>query len=398
MQRPLKIAIGVHGRFHAFDVAKALHQLGQEVTLFTNYPAFASQRFGLQGIQVRSFALHGAVTRGLGRIGKGRLLKPMEAALHQWFGRWLAGQLRVNTHHVVNIYSGIAAESLILRTVGHIGTLCLLERASTHIRAQSRLLKEEAQRTNTIIDAPSNWMVAREEQEYHLADHINVLSSFSRHTFLEEGLKPEKLTVTHLGVNATQFRAPLEVIRDRMSSIQLGKRLRIVYVGQIGFRKGLWDIGEIARRLSEHSFEMTLVGTVLPEAISCLNTLPAWVTVVGHQPQSELPEWYAKADVFLFPTIEDGFPTVLGQAQAAGLPIIATTNCSAPDFLEEGKNGWIVPIRAPQQIVEQLQWCHTHRAELAAIVEYTYQNPVVRDWLDVGSDYLTLMQRLVAEQ
>jgi glycosyltransferase involved in cell wall biosynthesis len=395
---PLNIAIGVHGRFHAFDVAKALTQLGQKVTLFTNYPAFAKKRFGIEAIPLHSFALHGAITRGLGRIGKGQLLPKLEPWLHQSFGRWLAYQIPKHNFDVLNVYSGVAEEVLTKRRQGKIGTVCVLERASTHILTQYRLLSEEAARTHTYIDAPSPWMIAREEREYPLAEHINVLSSFCRDTFLSHGFRANQLTITPLGVSTAQFRAVPQTIEARCEQILSNAPLKIIYVGQVSFRKGLQDLEAVIRTMPADAFEFTLVGTVLPEARAIVTRFPTNVTVAGHQPQPSLKEWYQKADIFLFPTIEDGFPVVLAQAQAAGLPILATTNCSAPDFIEEGKSGWIVPIRAPERIVEQLEWCHANRPALAEMVRYTYENPYVRDWLDVGRDYLTLMQRLVAQR
>lgn len=398
VQRPLKIAIGVHGRFHAFDVAKALHQLGQEVTLFTNYPTLATHRFGLEAIQLRSFALHGAVTRGVSRLGQGNLLKQVESTLHQWFGKWLAQAITSQSYDVIDLYSGIAEETLQHRHKEHSHIPCLLERGSAHIRTQSRLLNEEEIRTGAPQNKPSSWMIAREEREYAGADHINLLSSFAYRTFAEEGVSTDRLSVTPLGVNVAHFRAPLKVIEQRCQRILSGAPLQILYVGQISYRKGFHDIREVARILSNKSFCFTLVGSPATEIQSRSDASLSHLRMVGHQPQEQLSEWYRQADLFLFPTVEDGFGMVLAQAQAAGLPIITTTNCSGPDFIAEGKSGWIVPIRAPRQIVEQLEWCDTHRAGLAEMVEYTYQNAVVRDWLDVGRDYLTLMQRLVAER
>ena len=46
MKSALKIAIGVHGRFHAFELGRALLELGADVRVFTNYPAFIAERFG----------------------------------------------------------------------------------------------------------------------------------------------------------------------------------------------------------------------------------------------------------------------------------------------------------------------------------------------------------------
>jgi glycosyltransferase involved in cell wall biosynthesis len=103
-------------------------------------------------------------------------------------------------------------------------------------------------------------------------------------------------------------------------------------------------------------------------------------------PEAQLREAYEWGDVFLFPTIEDGFAAVLTQASAAGLPILATTNCGAPDFIRDGETGWVMPIRAPQQFIDRLAWCDTHRvalAEMASRVAHQFQP---RTWDDVARD------------
>ena len=64
----MKIAIVVHGRFHAFDLARALSERGHQVTLFTNYPQWAARRFGLGKVEVRSFWAHGIASRLVARV------------------------------------------------------------------------------------------------------------------------------------------------------------------------------------------------------------------------------------------------------------------------------------------------------------------------------------------
>jgi glycosyltransferase involved in cell wall biosynthesis len=108
-------------------------------------------------------------------------------------------------------------------------------------------------------------------------------------------------------------------------------------------------------------------------------------------PEVNLPEVYAWGDVFLLPTIEDGFAVVLAQAQAAGLPLIATTNCGAPDIIEGGGQGFIVPVRTPAAIIERLEWCNTNREELARMVERLYEEPPRRSWDDVASDFIRVV-------
>jgi glycosyltransferase involved in cell wall biosynthesis len=114
----------------------------------------------------------------------------------------------------------------------------------------------------------------------------------------------------------------------------------------------------------------------------------------GRRPESELPEWYANSDIFVFPTIEDGFAVVLAQANANALPIITTTNCSGPDLVEDGKSGWVVPIRDPQAFVDRLMWCDAHRAQLAGMVHGIFDSHTSRTWDDVATDFESICANL----
>lgn len=395
MARPLRIAIAVHGRFHAFDVARTLSELGHEVTVFTNYPQSRTKRYGIGHLKVVSFLPHLAMNQAIARLRAPRIAERTEPLLHKWFGGWAKVQLTKQRWDVVNLYSGIAEETL---RAPRCATAFLMERGSTHIRAQAQILQEEAERTGYPQEQPSTWMIAREEREYQLTDHITLLSSFARETFQQQGFPLEKVSVIPLGVNAAHFRASPETVDARCQRIMRGDPLHVLYVGRVCFRKGFWDHVRIMQSLNNERFRFTLVGSVLPEVEGLREHLPTSnIAFFGHQPQTELFPWYSKGDLFFLPTIEDGFAMVLSQAQANGLPIIATTNCSAPDFLEKGKSGWIVPIRQSAHTVEILEWCDSHRAELADMVRYTYQNPVVRDWMEVGRDYQALMYKLAKD-
>src|SRR5205823_1206331 len=112
----------------------------------------------------------------------------------------------------------------------------------------------------------------------------------------------------------------------------------------------------------------------------------AYIKFLPRQPQFSLPSIYREADVFLFPTIEDGYAVVLAQAQAAGLPILATANCGAPDILQENENGWVLPIRSPLAFIQKLEWCDLNRGALARMVRCTYEAFRPRDWSEVASD------------
>jgi glycosyltransferase involved in cell wall biosynthesis len=379
----MRMALVAHGRFHAFDVARELIARGHDVTLFTNYPGWAAQRFGVPSDRVRSLLTHGVASRLTAKLSAQTIAGRREVWLHEWFGRWACRELARQSWDVIHIWSGVAEETL----RGPTGSAeTLLMRGSAHIRSQDRLLCEEEQRTGTRQTRPSSWMIAREEREYELADAIVVLSTFAWSTFTTHGVPPDKLLLLPLGAQVKSFYPPRSVVDARRQRIVSGAPLRVLYVGTLAFQKGLWDLAVVARQLHTEPFQFHCVGSISREAASVVADLAGQVTVHPKVPQANLPAMYAWADVFLFPTIQDGYAIVLAQAAASALPIIATTNCAGPDLVIEGETGWVVPIRSQERIVDRLRWCADHRAELATMVEHIYVDFRSRDWADVAAD------------
>src|SRR5205814_3538235 len=100
------------------------------------------------------------------------------------FGRWAARELAKDRWDVVHSWSGISEE--IFDRPENRRFANFIMRGSAHIRFQDAILKAEEQRTGTRLDRPNEWIVAREEREYRLADRIIVLSSFAYQTFVAE--------------------------------------------------------------------------------------------------------------------------------------------------------------------------------------------------------------------
>jgi glycosyltransferase involved in cell wall biosynthesis len=392
----VKIAIAVQGRFHAFHLARALLERGCDVTVLTNYPKWGAARFGLPVDRIRSFWPHGVLTRVLGRLEARSAWRGSEAWLHAMFGRWTARQLTSERWDVVHPWSGVAEESL--RSLNGTRTVCLLMRGSAHIRTQAQLLMEEEERTGVPQDQPSRWRIAREEREYALADGIVVLSTFAYRTFISQGVPAEKLHLIPLGASLQKFRPVPEIVRARQRRLLTGGPLRVLYVGAMSFRKGLRDLARVVKALGTERFAFQFVGPQPLEARAVLAELRADVTLRSKQPEDELPGVYAWGDVFIFPTIEDGFAIVLAQAAAAALPILTTTNCSGPDLLHEGESGWIVPIREPEALAERLRWCNDHRSELARMVGRIHEHFQPRGWAEVASDFDAACRRGVHQR
>lgn len=385
--RKLKIAIVVHGRFDAFDLVKALMARGHDVTLFTNYPKWAVRKFGIPNQVVRSCWPHGILSRLILWCHEKLKWFYPEAFLHIWFGRWVASNVIKGSWDIVESWSGVSEE--ILKASLGPKTLKILIRGSSHILTQNKLLCDEEVRVGVKLDRPSSWMIARELREYDLASRIRVLSSFAYESFLAEGIPKDKLLLIPSGTPKVRFRPKNATIEDRCRRIFNKDPLRLLFVGTVCFRKGFMDLMAIACELKKNpNFKIRIAGPIAKEANAVLKKIASFTEIVGKIPEAQLPHHYAWADLFIFPTIEDGYPQVLAQATASGLPILTTPNCAGPDFIKEGINGWILPVRSPEAFVEKILWLDNHRPELARMTKWISEHHFLpRSWEDVVLDF-----------
>lgn len=386
----MRIAIVAHGRFSAFDLARALLQRGHRVHVFTNYPARTVETFGIPRTGVTTFLAHGILSRAAWKLrGRFPSLYP-EAALHQLFGTWAANALRRERWDVVHPFSGIAQELLERR---HAATFYLLHRGSSHIRAQAALLRQEELRTGAAQDKPSEWMIQREEREYALADQILTISTFARGTFLDCGIAAARLACVPLAANPIEFRPDRAALEARLARIRNGEPLQVLFVGALSYRKGMFDLAAVARALPPERFVICCVGPRMPETDALMRSLGDRIEWVPKVPHSKLRAQYDKGDLYILPTIEDGFAVTLAEARANALPILSTLNSGAPDLLCENETGWLFPIRRPDLYIERLRWCDAQRAELAAMVERLAFHFQPRAWEDVAREFETVCQR-----
>jgi glycosyltransferase involved in cell wall biosynthesis len=389
----MRIAIAVPGRFHVFDLVREL-SLRHDVVVFTNYPRWAAKRFGLSSAIVRSFWAHGIASRLAWWLREKLSIPYPEVTLHRLFGRWVAARIAKEQWDVVHPFSGVS-EEILHATSGH-AALRVMLRGSAHIRTQARLMENEASRTGTRLRGPSQWIIAREEREYALADRIYLLSTFAWDSFVAEGVDPKKLLMIPHGTRLEDYRPSADVLEARCARILSGEKLRVLFVGSLCFRKGIFDMASVLRSEGRERFQFRVVGPVSKEARSLVKSLQPLAEFVPKQPQHEVPSNLAWGDVFVFPTIEDGFAVVLAQAAAAALPILTTTNCCGPDLIREGRTGWVLPIRTPEAFTERLHWCDAHRQEVAGMVRDIYQQFQQRTWADVVADFESICADAIA--
>lgn len=184
-------------------------------------------------------------------------------------------------------------------------------------------------------------------EEWQLADTVIVGSSYSKQAickvFPEIG---DKLRIVPLTVNLDKYR-----LHSNVRSLKPGP-LRVLYVGNINLRKGIPYLLQAFARIDPGKAKLTLAGNVQIHQ-DVIRQYAASVEFLGPIPHSKIAEVYHAADLFILPTISDGFGAVMLEAMATGLPVISSDHSG--DIVVDGYNGFRIPIRRPDAVVESIE-------------------------------------------
>jgi glycosyltransferase involved in cell wall biosynthesis len=379
----MKITVSVHGRYHAFELAKGLHQRKHLDQLLTTYPRFIARKFVGPNALIKSAAVLELKRQVYSKFGIGG--KP-DLSISKSFGQFSQRQLNSDT----DIFVGWSSASLeAIKPAQGFGTKVIIERGSTHISAQTDVLRDAYKQFGLFFNETKVEMIEREEQEYALADKIFVPSKYAAQTFVDRGIAADKIIVNGMGVDFEMFQAPSSRSLDRMP--------RIVFAGGVGIRKGVPWLLKAFKRLSSKA-ELHLIGPVSPDYEKMLRKeIGANVFVRGALPGHDLSSEYGRGDIFCLPSLEEGYGMVIPQAMACGLPVVTTNVVGAADLLQHAHNGLIVSpadSTALSDALERLIDDVDLRQTMGAYAQTTVQQG--QGWDDYVSRAVTLYETMLA--
>lgn len=211
------------------------------------------------------------------------------------------------------------------------------------------------------VRAPASYW-ERWQHECELADVIVVNSNWSKRALAKAGVEGDHVKVVPLA-----YVPPDEDPHPSYPAHFTNTRpLQVLYLGTLTLRKGLARLLAAAQKLEEEPIEFWIVGdgsVAIPEEMRALSN----VTWIGRVPRSEVVSYYRTADVFLFPTLSDGFGLTQLEALGMGLPVIASRRCG--EVVTHERTGLILEGLEATDIVEMLRWCRAHPSELASYAQ-----------------------------
>jgi glycosyltransferase involved in cell wall biosynthesis len=233
------------------------------------------------------------------------------------------------------------------------GVTTIFNHVHADLDTENQAFEDEAQRAisrsqrNRILrERWSATMVERTNTEAALADIILAPSRFVEADLHAKGIPEDRIVFLPYGTDLDGGPMPQ---RDNAP-----RPLRILYVGQVGYRKGLQYLLDAVTSMSSSQAELTIVGPIVNRS-KILAGLPRNARYLGKLDRDALRTEYARADVFVLPSLAEGMALVVLEAMAFGLPVIITRECGYEGVVRDGVEGFIIHSRNTRQIVQSLE-------------------------------------------
>lgn len=345
-----------------YAIPRALHAAGQLGSLVTDHwcpPESVVRRFkslgrlhdrwhdDLANASVRSpgisFVAEDLAARARGLSGWDRVLHR-----NDWYERFAVSQVTSLADSPRALFSFSYTARQLLKIANQRGWITVVDQIDPGPE-EERIVAREHERYSHVASrwqrAPASyWDNWREELDR--CDRVVVNSPWTAECLRTESVDPTKIEVVPLvyvpGGSVTSN--PLD--RSAFSE-QMYEKTRILFLGQINLRKGIGRLIDAMRLLIDDTrFELTLAG---PSDIDeSFWSLLSNVRFVGRLRRSAVMAAYQNADVFILPTLSDGYALTQLEALFYGLPVIASRHCGAA--VTDGENGLILPDLNPETI------------------------------------------------
>jgi glycosyltransferase involved in cell wall biosynthesis len=302
-------------------------------------------------------------------------------SLYPLFDCWARTKL-VPGDHIISSYAHANAS---FKWVRQHGGKTFLDGGNSHPDNFWEVLSEEHRRWACPYPPVPRFYYERARRMMEDVDYILSPSNFVSQSFLDRGFKSEQIIPVVYPVDLTMFRPDfdsgcrmangsprrLNLVADGEGSgegsrVACGSEERrpqrpftIINTGSLSLRKGTPYLLEAFRMIRKQVPDARLlltnaVSDSIKPILAKYSDLP--IEWAPYLPPAQLAERLRSADLFILPSLEEGLVRTALEAMACGLPVILTPNTGTAQYVQEGVNGSVVPIRDADAIVQQALW------------------------------------------
>jgi glycosyltransferase involved in cell wall biosynthesis len=346
----MRAVISVDRPFHASLLANSIARLGSSVEIYTSAPrrfykglsSSVQTHLAASPLQIAAYGLKGSVPRRLARLDTCFFDLSVSALM----GR-------------SDVFIGWATQALFsAKRAKKRGGVFVLDRACPHRDFQESLVERESERLGVKYVRQPDWFRDRQLEEYELAKAILVPSEYTARTF-PEPLQCKLIKAPLLGRCAE----PDGPVRPRDTAFTVG------VLGGSPVRKGYLYLLKAWRKLALPNAKLLLrSGNLLgyPVLRDLIRAIPN-VEFVDYVPN--ISEFYRRCDVFVLPSVDDGFGMALIEAMLNGCACITTSNTGASELTTSGRDSITVEPANEEQLAAALLRLYEDKELRAAMGE-----------------------------
>ena len=303
---------------------------------------------GIPADKTRLMPLLGLVAYAAARLCSSYRGEAFRFALYPLYDAWVKTLLRPGDH----MLSSYAYANACFRWIRRHGGKTFLDGGNSHPGNFWEILSAEHERWKAPVPPVPPFLHRRSMAMMKEVDYVIAPSHFVADSFLRRGFHPSRVLHVPYVTDVQNFRPGGARPADRP--------LTIINTGSLSLRKGtpylLEAFVQVRNMVPNARLLLTRqISNSIPSVLERYQSLPIeWSETLKPQ---ELCRRLQSADIFILPSLEDGYARTVAEAMACGLPVIVTPNTGACDLVDSGMTGSVVPICDSHAIsVEVMKW------------------------------------------
>lgn len=231
-----------------------------------------------------------------------------------------------------------------------------------------------------------------EKEQYYFAEemmfsqYIIAPSKFVKKSYIETGFDFRNIIVCPYGVDLSEFPYQERNIKKENEII------KFVFVGGTKQLKGISYLLEAFSKIHPEKAELTIVGN-LNISKELMHENLEHVKFTGLVLHHQVSQILRDMDVLIFPSLGEGMSLSILEAMSCGVPVICTENSGTNDFIEEGVNGFVIPIQDSGEIIKKVNWFIENRSMIPSMAESANRTTKNYNW----NNYNNCITRSIAD-
>ncbi|WP_234736947.1 glycosyltransferase family 4 protein [Tellurirhabdus bombi] len=304
----------------------------------------------------------------------------------------VANQLpRLNKGTISSIYAYEDEALHSFQSAKHHDIKCLYDLPIGYWKAARRLLLSEKELrpewASTLTGfRDSENKLARKDKELALADHIFVASTFTKETLKEYSGPLAPISIIPYGFP--------EVATLKHYTSLTNRPLKLLFVGGLSQRKGIANLFEAVDYFDKR-VELTVVGNKAVPDCAPLNKALIKHRWIPSLPHHKILALMKEHDIFVFPSLFEGFGLVITEAMSQGTPVITTERTAGPDLITNDENGWLIQAGNTEALKIAIEKILSKPTMVAQVGKAALHTAKQRPWSAYGHELTNSIKSII---